>query len=42
MSRRLTRRITLKMDFLPFEFTTVLWKDDQLDELGVFAGVKVP
>jgi SAM-dependent methyltransferase len=42
MSRRLTRRITLKMDFLPFEFATVLWKDDHLDELGVFAGVKSP
>jgi SAM-dependent methyltransferase len=42
ISRRLTRRITLKMDFLPFEFATVLWKDDHLDDLGVFAGVKIP
>jgi len=42
MSRRLTRRITLKMDYLPFEFATVLWKDDHLDDRGVFAGVKIP
>jgi SAM-dependent methyltransferase len=42
MSRRLTRRITLRMDYLPFEFATVLWKDDQLDDLGVFSSPCTP
>jgi SAM-dependent methyltransferase len=41
MSRRLTRRITLKMDYLPFEFATVLWKDDRLDDRGVFVGARM-
>jgi SAM-dependent methyltransferase len=42
MSRRLTRRITLRMDYLPFEFAVTLWKDDDLDERGVFAALKIP
>jgi hypothetical protein len=37
MSRRLTRRITLRMDYLPFEFAAILWKDDRLDDVGAFS-----
>jgi hypothetical protein len=30
------------MDYLPFEFAVTLWKDDDLDERGVFAALKIP
>lgn len=38
--KTLTRRITLRHDYMPFEFSIYIYKDDRIDEENVFKGFK--
>lgn len=40
LCKTLSRRVLLRHDYMPFEFTIYLYKDDQFDESNVFGAFK--
>jgi SAM-dependent methyltransferase len=41
-ARTLTKRLRLRMDYLPYEFAVILWKDDRVGPNRVFAALDPP